>query len=63
MIHLIGLFLATNTLTCADISQKIEQARNHPELSSDTKAEVIELYSIHLPEALGLVCDWDAKAD
>jgi len=63
MIHLIGLLLAFENISCEDISQKIEKARNYPDMSPEAKAEVIELYSIHLPEALGLVCEWDAKAD
>ena len=62
MVHLLGLLLASAT-TCSDISEKIERARNHKTLSPEAKAEVIELYKVHLAEAVGLECDWDAKAD
>jgi len=62
MPHLVGLLLAAAT-TCSDISDKIERARNHPDLSPKAKAEVIELYQIYLPEAMGLQCAWDANAD
>tara|TARA_A100001035_G_scaffold76547_1_gene58966 strand:- start:2 stop:190 length:189 start_codon:yes stop_codon:yes gene_type:complete len=62
MIHLLGIMLASAT-TCSDISEKVERARNHKQLSQEAKAEVIELYQIYLTEAVGLECDWDAKAD
>ena len=63
MIHLIGLLLATGTLSCADISEKVEKVRSYPDLTPEQKVEVIELYQIHLTETLGMKCDWDAKAD
>ena len=62
MVHLLGIMLASAT-TCSDISEKIERARNHKQLSPEARAEVIELYQIYLTEAVGLKCDWDAKAD
>ena len=62
MIHLLGLLLAS-VPNCSDISEKIERARNHPDLSPQAQAEVIELYQVYLPEALGIECDWDANAD
>tara|TARA_B000000557_G_scaffold216765_1_gene183771 strand:- start:270 stop:458 length:189 start_codon:yes stop_codon:yes gene_type:complete len=62
MVHLLGIMLASAT-TCSDISEKIERARNHKQLSPEAKAEVITLYKVHLAEAVGLECDWDAKAD
>ena len=63
MIHLLGLLLASSTLTCADIEAKVRKVRNHEDLSPEAKAEIIVLYREHMTEALGIDCLWDAKAD
>jgi len=55
--------MLASATTCSDISEKIERARNHPELSPEARAEVIDLYQNDLTEVLGLKCDWDANAD
>ncbi len=53
-------FLAS-AITCEDISEKIERARNHKQLSETERAEIIEIYKVHLVEALGIECSWDAN--
>ena len=62
MIHLLALLVATSSTSCADISEKIQRARDS-DLSPESKEEVIELFKYDLPEAIGIECDWDAKAD
>ena len=60
MIHLVGLLLATG-MTCADVSERIQRVRNHEDLTPIQREEIIEIYSVHLTESLGLTCDWDAN--
>jgi len=55
-------FLIAAAVTCSDISEKIQRARSHPDLSPAAKAEVIELYKEHFTDAVGLECNWDANA-
>ena len=55
--------LIAAAVTCSDISEKIQRARLHPDLSPTAKEEIIKLYKTHLVEATGLECTWDANAD
>ena len=50
-----------SAITCDDISEKIQRARNHKQLTETERAEIIELYKIDLVEALGIECSWDAN--
>ena len=56
-------FLLAAALTCADVSRLIDRAETKRDLSPETKQEIVEMYQIHLTEAVGLECTWDAKAD
>ena len=53
-------FLAS-AITCEDISEKIQRAKNHKGLTESQRAEIIEIYKVHLVETLGLECSWDAN--
>ena len=53
-------FLAS-AITCEDISEKIQRAKNHKDLTESQRAEIIEIYKVHLVETLGLECSWDAN--
>lgn len=59
---MIPLLLAT-ALVCADVSEMVDRVNAKKDLSPQQKEEIIAVYQIHLVEATGLVCDWDAKAD
>ncbi len=59
MIHLVGLLIAG--VTCADIAEKLDRVRNHPDLTPQQRIEVAEIYSVHLVETMGLACTWDAN--
>ena len=56
-------FLLAAALTCADVSRLIDRAEAKRDLSPETKQEIVEMYKVHLTEAVGLECTWDAKAD
>ncbi|AFD03045.1 hypothetical protein [Synechococcus phage metaG-MbCM1] len=60
MIHLYGLLLAAS-MTCAEISAKMDRVRNHEQLNPVAKQEIIEVYREHWVTVLGLKCDWDAN--
>ncbi|AJK27612.1 hypothetical protein PTIM40_197 [Cyanophage P-TIM40] len=59
MIHLVGILVAS--VTCLDISEKIDRVKAHPDLTPLQRAEIIEIYEVHLTETLGLTCSWDAN--
>jgi len=59
MIHLVGILVAS--VTCLDISEKIDRVRAHPDLTPLQREEIIEIYEVHLTETLGLACSWDAN--
>ena len=56
-------FLLAAALTCADVSRLVDRAQPERDLSPETKQEIVEMYQVHLTEAVGLECTWDAKAD
>ena len=56
-------FLIATAITCSDISEMVDRVRVNTTVSSSTKADIVEIYKIHYRDALGLECDWDAKAD
>ena len=60
---MIPFLIATASITCADISTLVDEARSHRDLTDIEKQEIVEIYQVHLLEATGLECDWDAKAD
>ena len=59
---MIPLLLAT-AVVCADISEMVDRVNAKHDLTLQEKEEIIAVYQIHLVEATGLGCDWDAKAD
>ncbi len=59
---MIPILIATS-LTCADISEMVDRVRRNTTVDTATKQEIVEIYQVHLLEATGLECDWDAKAD
>ena len=59
---MIPIQIATS-LTCADISEMVDRVRRNTTVDTATKQEIVEIYQVHLLEATGLECDWDAKAD
>ena len=56
-------FLIAAALTCADVSRLVDRAEAKRDLSPETKQEIVEMYQIHLTEAVGLECTWDANVD
>ena len=56
-------FLLAAALTCADVSELVDRAEAKRDLSPETKQEIVEMYQVHLTEAVGLECTWDAKVD
>ena len=56
-------FLIATALTCEDISEIVERVRRNTTVNNETKKEIVEIYQVGLAEAVGLECDWDAKAD
>ena len=56
-------FLLAAALTCADVSRLVDRAQTERNLSVETRQEIVEMYQVHLTEAVGLECTWDAKAD
>ena len=56
-------FLIAAALTCADVSKLVDRAQTERNLSAETRQEIVEMYQVHLTEAVGLECTWDAKAD
>jgi len=61
MIHMLGLLLASTGFTCAEIAAKVEKAKSYPDLTPQEREELIELYTVYLPEAMGVECNWDAN--
>jgi len=59
MIHLVGLLVAG--VTCADIAEKLDRVKRHPDLTPQQRIEVMEIYQVHLVETMGLTCTWDAN--
>tara|TARA_Y100001970_G_scaffold293170_1_gene438291 strand:- start:2984 stop:3163 length:180 start_codon:yes stop_codon:yes gene_type:complete len=59
---MIPILIATS-LTCADVSEMVDRVRKNTTVDAATKQEIVEIYQVHLLEATGLECDWDAKAD
>tara|TARA_B100000131_G_scaffold212287_1_gene204132 strand:+ start:183 stop:359 length:177 start_codon:yes stop_codon:yes gene_type:complete len=55
---MIPVLIAT-AVTCSDISEKIDRVNGKQDISSSTKAEIVEIYKTHLVEAIGLECNWD----
>ena len=55
--------IATASITCADISTLVDEARSHRDLTDIEKQEIVSMYQVNLTEAVGIECDWDAKAD
>ena len=41
----------------------VDRVRKNTTVDAATKQEIVEIYQVHLLEATGLECDWDAKAD
>ena len=56
-------FLLAAALTCADVSRLVDLSQTERNLSVETRQEIVEMYQVHLTEAVGLECTWDAKAD
>jgi len=56
-------FLIAAAITCSDISEKIDRVNARRDLSSSTRADIVEIYKTHLVELMGLECTWDAKVD
>ena len=56
-------FLLAAALTCADVSRLVDRAQTERNLSPETKQEIVEMYQVHLTEAVGLDCTWDANVD
>tara|TARA_A100001388_G_scaffold87589_1_gene63342 strand:+ start:2903 stop:3091 length:189 start_codon:yes stop_codon:yes gene_type:complete len=61
MIHLLALLIATNGFTCAEIAAKVEKVKSYPDLTPQEREELIELYTVYLPEAMEVECNWDAN--
>ena len=55
------LAVLATAISCEDVAEKIQRTRNHKQLSEEAKAELIEIYKIHLVDAVGLECNWDAN--
>jgi len=53
--------LIASSITCADIDPLIERARTYEGIDELARQEIIELYTIDLPDSLGIKCDWDAN--
>ena len=51
--------LIAAAVTCSNISEKIDRVNAKQDLSSTAKAEIVDMYKIHLVEAIGLECNWD----
>jgi len=59
---MIPILIAT-AIVCADISEMVDRVNAKHDLTLQEKEEIIAVYQIHLVEATGLECNWDAKAD
>jgi len=46
-------------MTCSDVSEMVDRARSNNTVSGSQKQEIVDIYRVHLVEALGLECDWD----
>jgi len=57
---MIPILIATS-ITCADINDLVDRAKNYPEITEENRHEVIEKYDDVVMD-LGLECG-DAKAD
>ena len=60
---MIPILIATASITCADISTLVDEARSHRDSTDIEKQEIVTMYQVHLAKAVGIECDWDAKAD
>ena len=56
-------FLIATALTCADVSEMVDRIERNNTVSGAAKQEIVDIYKIHLVEATGLECYWDANAD
>jgi|TARA_B100000214_G_scaffold318127_1_gene252289 hypothetical protein len=56
-------FLIATALTCADVSEMVDRIERNNTVSGAAKQEIVDIYKIHLVEATGLECNWDANAD
>ncbi len=56
-------FLIAAALTCADVSRLVDRAQTERSLSAEARQEIVEMYQVHLTEAAGIECTWDAKDD
>ncbi len=63
MVHILGLLLASNTISCADVAIKVQRAEAYPDLTPEARAEIVDILKYELPDVLGIVCEWDANAD
>ena len=59
-ISMIPILIATS-ITCADINDLVDRAKNYPDITEEHRQEVIDLYDDVVMD-LGLECR-DAKAD
>ena len=57
---MIPILIATS-ITCADINDLVDRAKNYPDITEEHRQEVIDLYDDFVMD-LGLECR-DAKAD
>jgi len=55
---MIPILIAT-AITCSDISEKIDRVNSKQDLSPVQKAEIVDIYKVHLVESVGLDCNWD----
>ena len=55
---MIPILIAT-AMTCSDVSEMVDRARSNNTVSGSQKQEIVDIYRVHLVEALGLECDWD----
>ena len=56
-------FLIATALSCADIAEMVDRINKNTTVSGAEKQEIVDIYKVHLVEATGLECNWDANAD
>ena len=54
---------ATAVMTCTDVSEMVDRVNMNRKISALMKQEIVEMYEVHLTDALELECTWDANAD
>ena len=50
-------------MTCTDVSEMVDRVNMNRKISALMKQEIVEMYEVHLTDALELECTWDANVD